>query len=98
MKRLLASFRVSKSSVSLWVRDMPRPERLSYEECRKRADIPAAERFWLAVTGAEPGRFLRSALKRHNPKTVRKNVGDNYHGCLRIDVRGSAELYRWIEG
>src|ERR1035441_2031729 len=27
---------VSKSSVSLWVRDMPRPERLSYEECRKR--------------------------------------------------------------
>ncbi len=28
---------VSKSSVSLWVRDMPRPERLSYEECRKRS-------------------------------------------------------------
>src|SRR5580704_9177321 len=28
---------VSKSSVSLWVRDMPRPERLSYQECRKRS-------------------------------------------------------------
>src|SRR5579859_877142 len=28
---------VSKSSVSLWVRDLPRPARLSYEECRKRA-------------------------------------------------------------
>jgi transposase len=28
---------VSKSSVSLWVRDMPRPDRLSYEECRKRS-------------------------------------------------------------
>jgi len=27
---------VSKSSVSLWVRDIPRPERLSYEECAKR--------------------------------------------------------------
>ena len=28
---------VSKSSVSLWVRDLPRPDRLSYAECRKRA-------------------------------------------------------------
>src|ERR1700734_1169843 len=28
---------VSKSSVSLWVRDMPRPERLSYEGRRKPA-------------------------------------------------------------
>ena len=37
-------------------------------------------------------------LKRHNPKTVRKNVGDTYHGCLRIDVRRSTGLYRQIEG
>jgi hypothetical protein len=37
-------------------------------------------------------------VKRHNPKTVRKNVGDTYHGCLRIDVRRSADLYRRIEG
>jgi hypothetical protein len=29
---------------------------------------------------------------------VRKNVGENYHGCLRIDVRRSAELYHRIEG
>ncbi len=36
---------VSKSSVSLWVRDMPRPERLSYEQCRRRsADGVAA--YW----------------------------------------------------
>jgi hypothetical protein len=25
-------------------------------------------------------------------------VGDNYHGCLRIDVRQSAILYKKIEG
>ena len=37
-------------------------------------------------------------LKRHNPKTVRKNVGEGYHGCLRIDVRRSGDLYRRIEG
>jgi len=37
-------------------------------------------------------------LKRHNPKTVRKNVGDSYRGCLRINVRRSSGLYRRIEG
>jgi hypothetical protein len=29
---------------------------------------------------------------------VRKNVGEDYHGCLRIDVYRSADLYRKIEG
>jgi transcriptional regulator with XRE-family HTH domain len=188
---------VSKSSVSLWVRDMPRPERLSYEECRKRsaegsrlyweaerparevqreavraaaageigmlskrevliagaiaywcegtkskshqlrervvfinsdpglirfflrfvdaagvqppqlrfrvyihetADVAAAEQFWADVTGTDPGAFSRPVLKRHNPHTVRKNVDADYHGCLRIDVLQSADLYRRIEG
>jgi transcriptional regulator with XRE-family HTH domain len=188
---------VSKSSVSLWVRDMPRPAQLSYEETRKRAaegarrywaaerparearreaaraaaaaemgdlssrevllvgavaywcegakskphkisehvcfvnsdpgligffliflseagveparlrftvhihetaDVAAAEKFWFAVTGADPAQFQRTQLKRHNPRTVRKNVGADYHGCLRIDVLQSADLYRRIEG
>jgi transposase len=188
---------VSKSSVSLWVRDMPRPERLSYEECRKRsaegsrlyweaerparearreevraaaagqigvlskreiliagaiaywcegakskphrrtehvvfinsdpglvkfflrflneagvelaqlrfrvhihetADVAAAEEFWQNVTGAGSAQFHRAGLKRHNPRTVRKNVGADYHGCLIIGVRQSADLYRRIEG
>ena len=62
------------------------------------ADVAAAERFWLEVTGADPVQFHRATLKRHNPKTVRKNVGDSYRGCLRIDVHQSADLYRRIEG
>ena len=62
------------------------------------ADIAAAERFWLRLTGADQVQFMRSTLKRHNPKTVRKNLGDDYHGCLRISVRQSADLYRRIEG
>jgi len=188
---------VSKSSVSLWVRDMPRPARLSYEECCKRsaegsrlyweteraarearreevraaaaaqigvlskreiliagaiaywcegtkskphrrqdrvvfinsdpglikfflrfldaagvepaqlrfrvhihetADVAAAEEFWQNVTGAGSSQFHRTGLKRHNPRTVRKNVGADYHGCLIIGVRQSADLYRRIEG
>ena len=194
---IAAALGVSKSSVSLWVRDMPRPERLSYEECRKRsaegsrlyweterpareaqreevraaaagqigvlskreiliagaiaywcegakskpyrrqervvfinsdpglikfflhfldeagvasaqlrfrvnihetADVAGAEWFWREVTGAEPAQFRRTTLKRHNPRTVRKNVGADYHGCLVVGVRQSADLYRRIEG
>jgi transcriptional regulator with XRE-family HTH domain len=195
--QIAAKLGVSQGSVSLWVRDLPRPGRLSYEECRKRsaegsrryweaerpvreasreavraaaaaeigpltnreiliagataywcegtkskphrrsevvefinsdpsvirlflrflevagigterlvfrvyihetADVAAAEQFWLTVTGAHPSQFHKAILKTHNPKTVRKNVGDDYHGCLRIDVMQSADLYRKIEG
>ena len=38
------------------------------------ADVEAAHRFWLDLTAAQPSQFRRPALKRHNPKTVRKNV------------------------
>jgi transposase len=195
--QIAAELGVSKSSVSLWVRDMPRPERLSYEECCRRvaegvrrywaaerpvreaqreatraaaaaeigtltrrelliagaiaywcegtknkpylrqdrvvfmnsdsglimfflrfldaagidrdrltyrvqihesADVAAAEQFWLALTSAAPDQFRRTTLKRHNPKTIRKNVGADYRGCLRVDVRQSSGLYRQIEG
>jgi transcriptional regulator with XRE-family HTH domain len=196
-EEIVAALGVSKSSVSLWVRDMPRPPRLSYEETRKRAaegvrrywaaerpvrearreamraaaaaeiglpspreiliagsvaywcegakskpyrqaervvfinsdpdlikfflrflsaagveaaqvgfrvhihesaDIAAAEQFWLGVTRAEPEQFQRTTLKRHNPRTIRKNVGADYHGRLIIRVRRGADLYRRIEG
>lgn len=62
------------------------------------ADVEAAQRFWLEVTEATADQFRTPTLKRHNPKTVRKNVGEDYHGCLRIDVYRSADLYRKIEG
>lgn len=62
------------------------------------ADAEAAQQFWLGVTGAHPSQFRSPTLKRHNPKTPRTNVGEDYHGCLRIDVRRSAALYRRIEG
>jgi hypothetical protein len=188
---------VAKGSVSLWVRDLPRPARLSYAECRKRSaegtkrywaaerpvrearraadraaaaaqigdltdrelliagaiaywcegtknkphrrsdrviftnsdpslirlflrfldaagtpptdlsfricihenpDAESAQRFWSEITGARRDQFLTPTLKRHNPKTVRKNTGVDYHGCLRIDVNRSSGLYRQIDG
>ena len=62
------------------------------------ADVDAAQRFWLEVTGVSIDQFQRPTLKHHNPRTVRKNTGEDYHGCLRIDVRRSSSLYRRIEG
>ncbi len=62
------------------------------------ADLQAAELFWLDVTGADREQFRATSLKRHNPTTVRRNVGVDYRGCLRIDVRQSADLYQRIEG
>jgi hypothetical protein len=67
-------------------------------QIHENADAEAAQQFWLEVTGAQPSQFRSPTLKHHNPKTVRMNVGDDYHGCLRIDVRRSGELYRRIEG
>jgi transposase len=62
------------------------------------ADVPRAERFWLDLTGARADQFCKTSVKRHNPLTTRRNTGDDYHGCLRIDVRRSCMLYRKIEG
>ncbi|MGW2679292.1 hypothetical protein [Streptomyces sp. NPDC001436] len=62
------------------------------------ADVAGAERFWLDLTGADASHFLKTALKRHNPGTTRKNSGESYYGCLVVRVLQSAGLYRRIEG
>ncbi|KOT53427.1 MULTISPECIES: class III extradiol ring-cleavage dioxygenase family protein [Streptomyces] len=62
------------------------------------ADVPAAERHWADLVGVDVSDFGKTTLKKHNPKTVRKNVGENYHGCLVIRVRQGTDLYRRIEG
>ena len=74
-------------------------DRLIYQvQIHESADVRTAQEFWLGVTGADPAQFRRPTLKRHNPRTVRTNTGEDYHGCLRIEVRRSTGLYRKIEG
>ncbi|MFD8149687.1 hypothetical protein ACFV28_02895 [Streptomyces sp. NPDC059720] len=62
------------------------------------ADVDAAHRFWAGLVDADPSVFARPTLKKHNPKTVRKNTGDDYRGCLVVTVARSADLYNRVEG
>ncbi|MEW2163930.1 hypothetical protein AB0912_13160 [Streptomyces sp. NPDC007084] len=61
-------------------------------------DVEGAERFWAELVGVDTTALGKTYLKRHNPKTNRKNLGQGYRGCLAIRVLGSADLYRRIEG
>ncbi|MEU5661287.1 hypothetical protein [Streptomyces longwoodensis] len=61
-------------------------------------DVSGAERYWADLVGVDVSALQRTTIKKHNPKTVRKNVGENYRGCLVICVLQGAELYRRIEG
>jgi transcriptional regulator with XRE-family HTH domain len=77
---------------------VPRSDLAFQLQIHETADVDAAIRFWLTVTAARPDQFRKVYLKQGNPRTTRKNTGDGYHGCLRVDVMRSCELYRRIEG
>jgi hypothetical protein len=62
------------------------------------ADIPAAEHWWADLIGVDVARFAKATVKRHRPRTNRKNTGPAYVGCLYISVRGGRGLYQLIEG
>lgn len=62
------------------------------------ADVATAEKFWAHHVGIDTADLMKTTLKKHNPRTNRKNTDDNYRGCLRVDVRNGADLYRRIEG
>ncbi|MFD8514077.1 hypothetical protein ACFV27_24110 [Streptomyces antimycoticus] len=75
------------------------PERLRYRVIiHESAQVADAERYWAETIGADVTALERTTLKKHNPKTVRKNVGEGYRGCLVVRVLKSADLYRRIEG
>ncbi|MEU0133492.1 hypothetical protein ABZ172_05560 [Streptomyces sp. NPDC006296] len=83
-----------------WLRllDVP-PEHLRFHVLiHETADVAAAEHYWADLTGATPSAFGKTSLKRHSPKTNRKNTGEDYRGCLVVRVLKSADLYRRIEG
>lgn len=79
----------------LGVPECDRQYRLSIHE---HADVVSHERWWALTLGLDVARFDRATLKRHNPKPVRFNRGETYHGCLVVSVRRSTALYDAIDG
>jgi transposase len=75
------------------------PDRIDFRVAiHESADPAAAVGWWAKQVGAAPTTFLRTTLKRHNPKTLRRNTGANYRGCLVVTVRRGQELYDRIDG
>ncbi|MGW2786111.1 hypothetical protein ACWC3X_33505 [Streptomyces populi] len=75
------------------------PDRLRFRVMiHETADVAAAEQYWSALVGIDASALQPTTLKKHNPKTVRKNIGDSYRGCLVVRVLKGADLYRRIEG
>ncbi len=58
--------------------------------------------YWSKTLNYPVSKFDKVYYKKHDIKTKRKNIGDNYHGQLVILVRRSTNLNRkitgWIEG
>ncbi len=51
--------------------------------------------YWAEIVKINKDR-LRVYFKKDNPQTKRKNVGENYHGLLRVKVKRSISLNRRI--
>jgi transposase len=57
------------------------PDRLICRvQIHESADV-GAERFWQEVTGLPADQFRGPTVKHHNPKAVRKNIGESYRGA-----------------
>jgi hypothetical protein len=61
----------------------------------KTANYEKARIFWENVLNTKINLLY---FKHHNPKTNRKNIGDNYNGMLRVDIKRSTDLNREING
>ncbi len=55
-------------------------------------------RYWARVTGYSEAKFDKIYYKKNKINTKRKNVGEDYHGLIRVQVRRSTNLNRKISG
>ncbi|MFF9481321.1 hypothetical protein [Streptomyces sp. NPDC014733] len=60
------------------------PAHLAYQVMiHATADIPAAEAYGAQFVGIDTTAPQKTTIKKHNPKTVRKNVGEGHLGLPR---------------
>ena len=77
---------------------VPSEDRTYRISIHETGDLDGAHLFWSRELGVPLGRFSRPTIKRHSPKTVRRNVNEDYHGCLAIGVKRSRVLYQRVDG
>lgn len=56
------------------------------------------QKYWIKITNFSEGYFRKVIWKKHKIRTNRKNIGENYHGLLKITVKKSTNLNRKIAG
>ncbi|WP_405798539.1 hypothetical protein [Streptomyces sp. NBC_01506] len=78
--------------------EVPRQQHKYHVLIHENAHVREAENYWADLVQTSVESFGRTTLKKHNPKTVRKNTGEAYRGCLVVEVQQSADLYRRVEG
>lgn len=61
-------------------------------------DVTGTERFRADLADVPASSLQKATLRKHNPRTIRKNTAETYRGCLIICVTKSADLYRRVEG
>lgn len=76
----------------------PRPARTYRVSIHERADVDRAQEHWAQVLGLPVAALRPAWLKKHNPATVRHRTGEDYVGCLVLQVRQSRLLYQRLEG
>lgn len=83
-----------------WLDDIgfPQEHRRFSISIHESADIAAAQRYWAATLDVCESCFTAPNLKRHNPRTVRKNVDEQYVGCVIVRLLQCRTLYQRIEG
>jgi hypothetical protein len=83
-----------------WLRllDLPITRLTAYVSIHETADVREAEAYWSEISGIPLDQFRKATIKRHKPRTNRRNTGAEYRGCLIIRVRRSTDLYRQIAG
>jgi transposase-like protein len=84
--RFLAASGRGRETLSYWV------------HIHETADAESAGDWWASELDLPRALFQRPTIKRHSPLTKRANTGDDYRGCLVIQVPKSRELYWLVEG
>lgn len=77
------------------------PEEISldiYIHENHKYDLEGVRNYWSKITGFYASKFDKIYFKKHKIKTNRTNIGNNYHGLVRVQVRKSIYLNRKITG